>query len=449
MTYRETLQYLYNLTKHGIKLGLKNTQNLLRILGNPEKQFNSIHIAGTNGKGSTARMLAKLLEASGYKTALFTSPHLVSFTERISINEAEITEEDVVRITGRIRDAIKDIGDLQPTFFEFITALAFYYFAENSVQWAVVETGMGGRFDATNVLMPEASVITDIGMDHSEFLGDSLEKIAFEKAGIMKESVPVITTSQKEEAMDVLKRRAEETGSKLYVYQRDFFTENETEDRGPYFDFYSKRPFEFTLKDIGLPIYGRHQIRNAALSLETLLVVSDPVRPEPEVIIKALSDVRFPGRSDIRRINQRDVMFDGAHNQDASMALSRTLRGLIDSGVYESVVLVLGVMADKDIRGIIEPLVEVSDTLILTRASYERSASVQRLKETLSEIVGANGNLKVNTIQTDTVEEALKEAERLTGERDLIVVTGSFYTAGEALEVCGYRAVLGDLREVR
>ncbi len=447
MTYKETVEYLYNLTKHGIKLGLKNTRELLRLLGNPEKRFRSVHIAGTNGKGSTARMIAELLRASGYKTGLFTSPHLVSFTERISINGTEITEADVVRITGKIKDVLRNKSDLQPTFFEFITALGFYYFAENSVQWVVVETGMGGRFDATNVLMPSVSVITDIGMDHSEFLGDTIEKIAYEKAGIIKESVPVVTSSQNEKVMNVIKNRVAQTGSRLYAYERDFFTDKETENSGLCFDFHSINPFSFSVKNIRLSIYGEHQIRNAALSLETLVVVSESHELKPERIYRVLNEVKFPGRCDIRRINNRDIMFDGAHNHDASVALSRTLRRLKSLGTYKSLVLVLGVMADKDIKGVITPLLDVSDTVILTRASYERAASVETLRAIVRDKTNANGSTEKNIITAYTVEDALKEAHKLTEESDLIVVTGSFYTAGEALEVCGYRAVLSDLRE--
>ncbi|RMG66555.1 MAG: bifunctional folylpolyglutamate synthase/dihydrofolate synthase, partial [Nitrospirae bacterium] len=299
MSYNETLQYLYNLTKYGIKLGLKNTTELLKLLGNPERTFRAVHIAGTNGKGSTARMIAAVLEEMGFRTGLFTSPHLVSFTERITINGREIEESEVVRLTGEIRERIGDT--FKPTFFEFITAMAFRYFWENSVEWAVVETGMGGRFDATNVLMPEATVITDISMDHSEFLGDSLEKIAFEKAGIIKEGVPVVTSSQTEEALSVIQKRAEKLKSPLYIYERDFFSEYQKSENSLSFDFHSFQPFRFTLKGVELSTEAPHQIRNASLAIETVLTIFNPDRAEiKNPIIRALKRTTFPGRCEIR-----------------------------------------------------------------------------------------------------------------------------------------------------
>ncbi|HDO35776.1 MAG TPA: bifunctional folylpolyglutamate synthase/dihydrofolate synthase, partial [Nitrospirae bacterium] len=183
MKYRQSIDYLYGLTLHGIKLGLDNTRVLLGLLSDPEKSFMSIHIAGTNGKGSTAAMLSSLLLEAGLKVGIFTSPHILSFTERIQVNGKQVSEEEVVRLTDRIRRTMEGVKDLKPTFFEFVTAMAFLYFRERGVQWAVIETGMGGRFDATNILTPDVTVITSVGHDHKEFLGETIEEIAFEKAG--------------------------------------------------------------------------------------------------------------------------------------------------------------------------------------------------------------------------------------------------------------------------
>jgi dihydrofolate synthase/folylpolyglutamate synthase len=193
--YDTTIDYLYGLQKHGIKLGLENTKKIMYILGNPHNSFNSVHVAGTNGKGSTSAAIASILQENGLRVGLFTSPHLVSFTERIRINNIRIEESEVIEIASLIRDAISGT-DLNPTFFEFVTAMAFHYFSKNKVDWAVVETGMGGRLDATNVIRPRASIITNVSLDHREFLGNDISDIIYEKAGIIKQGIPVVTSAE-------------------------------------------------------------------------------------------------------------------------------------------------------------------------------------------------------------------------------------------------------------
>ena len=223
MGYAAAIDYLYGLQKHGIKLGLDNTVKLLSLFNNPQEKFYSIHIAGTNGKGSTSAMIASIFQTAGFKTGLFTSPHLVSFTERIRVNNEEITESDVVSLAEEIRFKIQDSRfKLNPTFFEFVTVMGLLYFKRKNIDWAVVETGMGGRLDATNVLLPEASVITSINYDHSEFLGNTISAIAEEKAGIIKDGVPVITSAQEPSVMDAIKKKTEEKNAGLFIYGRDF-----------------------------------------------------------------------------------------------------------------------------------------------------------------------------------------------------------------------------------
>ncbi|HBR21084.1 MAG TPA: bifunctional folylpolyglutamate synthase/dihydrofolate synthase, partial [Nitrospiraceae bacterium] len=195
MGYAAAINYLYGLQKHGIKLGLDNTAKLLFLSGNPQNYFSSVHIAGTNGKGSTSAIIASILQTAGVRTGLFTSPHLVSFTERIRVNNEEIREDEVIELTEEIRSTIEG-SELNPTFFEFVTVMGFLYFKRKNIDWAAVETGMGGRLDATNVLTPEVSVITNISYDHKDFLGNTISEIAEEKAGIIKKGVPVITSEQ-------------------------------------------------------------------------------------------------------------------------------------------------------------------------------------------------------------------------------------------------------------
>src|SRR5512139_543220 len=224
MSYPEALAYLYGLQKHGIKLGLKNVRTLVTLLGDPQAAFRSVHVAGTNGKGSVAAMTASILRARGFRVGLFTSPHLVSFTERIRIDDEQISESHVVALTGEIRELISShpAEMSTPTFFEFVTAIAFEYFRRNRIDWAVVEVGMGGRLDSTNIITPEASVISRISYDHQAFLGDTLGEIAAEKAGIIKAGVPVISASQEREARDVIAAVSDERSAPLSVFGRDF-----------------------------------------------------------------------------------------------------------------------------------------------------------------------------------------------------------------------------------
>jgi dihydrofolate synthase/folylpolyglutamate synthase len=232
MSYRQTIEYLFGLQKHGIKFGLTNSYALMELMGDPHTKFRAVHIAGTNGKGSTAAFLAGMLRAAGHRVGLYTSPHLVSFTERIRINGAQISEGRVVELAERIRKGCRLLGSgegpgpFSPTFFEVTTALAFTYFAEEGVDLAVVETGMGGRLDSTNVVTPLVSVITNIDLEHTEFLGNSLEEIAREKAGIIKRGIPVVTGASRAEAVGVIEGTAAGLSAPLYRLGRDFRAEH-------------------------------------------------------------------------------------------------------------------------------------------------------------------------------------------------------------------------------
>ena len=261
--YDGSINYLYSLQKHGIKLGLSNTYELMQILDNPHKTFRAIHIAGTNGKGSTATAIASILRAAGFRTGLFTSPHLISFTERISIDDQRITEKEVVKLTAEIRNRISDV-DISPTFFEFITAMAFHYFSMQHVEFAIIETGMGGRLDATNVINPDISIITNISLDHSEFLGNSISDITFEKAGIIKSGTPVLTASTDSEVVSQLSTIAESHKAEMHVFNRDFSgTINKIDSKMINMNYSGYRD----LKDISIPLSGEFQLFNMCLAI--------------------------------------------------------------------------------------------------------------------------------------------------------------------------------------
>jgi dihydrofolate synthase/folylpolyglutamate synthase len=430
MGYRETIDYLYGLQKHGIKLGLDTPRKLLSAFGNPQDSFRSVHISGTNGKGSTAAMLSAMLTQAGKRTGLFTSPHLVSFTERIRVDGAEITEEEVIALAEEIRGKTEG---LSPTFFEVVTALGFVYFKRKGVDWAVVETGMGGRLDATNVIRPEATVITRIALDHREFLGGSLREIAGEKAGIIKEGVPVVTAPQEPPAMEVINRMAKEKGSPVYVAGRDFSFKVRTEE--PFGVRFGYQSGNLSLPEIALALPGTYQALNASLAIKAFELVSADAPKAGDIIKEALRSIRWPGRLELVA-EDPPVVIDGAHNPAAAEALASALKaGLLKDG--RKMVLVMGIMADKDLEGIMRPLLPLASEVILTAPDYGRAAPPE-------ELARRAGALGFRARTAPSVREALRTARAFNS---LVLITGSFYTIGEAKEALGSTGPLAGLRE--
>lgn len=434
--YDSTVNYLYSLQKHGIKLGLANITELMDILGNPHNSFYSVHVAGTNGKGSTSSALASILMESGFKVGLFTSPHLVSFTERIRINNLRISESEVIEIASRVHDSIAG-RELNPTFFEFVTAMAFYYFAQNKVEWAVIETGMGGRLDATNVILPQASIITNISLEHCEFLGRNISDIAFEKAGIIKPETPVITSSKIPEAVTLFEDIAFSRNSIIHIYDKDFKgTLLLMDDKQTTFDYQGNRE----LKDLKISLSGRYQLYNACMAIRACEILREKGFPiSDDSIRNGLMNVSIEGR--LEWVSKSPpVLVDGAHNPDAAQALSDSVKTLFPD---KKIILIAGIMDDKDIRGILAPLVRISESIILTRPKYERSALPEKLYNHVMDFKDINAPVMI----APSVNEALELAKKLCREDSIILVTGSFYTAGEVKEIFGCSGVLSDLRE--
>lgn len=432
MSYKATIEYLYGLQKYGMKFGLDNITRLLSSTGEPQNSFSSIHVAGTNGKGSTCATIEAILRTAGVKTGLYTSPHLLSFTERIRIDGEEISEGDVVSLAAEAR-SIADAEGLCPTFFEVVTFMTFLHFRKIGVKWAVVETGLGGRLDATNVIRPEIAVITSIGLDHREFLGNTLREIAGEKAGIIKKNVPVISAPQPPEVLELLAQKAAEKDCPLYRYGEDFYSEMRSETaEGITFDFHGSAE----LSNLMLPLAGEHQIVNASLAIRTIELLSGLLDKGYD-IRQGLAKVRWQGR--IELIRQRPpVLIDGAHNPAAALALAKHLGKI--SGLYKRILLIIGIMADKDLDGILRELLPMAAEVICTAAAYGRAASPKLLSDRAA-------SLGYSTRKAESVSEALGLAERLWCDGDIIVITGSFYTIGEAAEVLGAKSVLSRLRE--
>lgn len=439
--YESAINYLYGLQKHGIKLGLSNTKKLMTILGNPQKAFRCIHIAGTNGKGSTASMIASILKESGYKTGLFTSPHLVSFTERISINNRRITEPEVIELANNLRGSISETG-LNPTFFEFITTMAFYYFAVNHVDWAVVETGMGGRLDATNILLPDITAITNISLDHCEFLGNTISDITYEKAGIIKRSIPLVTAARNPEVINQLSDIAYGLNSEVHVFEKDFSGSiKQMDNRHITIDYSGCNKYN----NLIIPLSGRYQLDNACTAIRTCEILSNKDISLPEhTIRKGLQGVILEGRLEWVS-HSPPILLDGAHNPEASRLLASSVKELFPD---KKIILIAGVMSDKDIKKIMGPLMEIAASIILTKAQYERSASSEEVRSIISSLKHSEINHRPGSIvSTATVKEAIELAKSQFTQNSVILITGSFYTTGEAKEALGHNAVLSKLRE--
>ncbi|OQW34753.1 MAG: hypothetical protein A4E19_17705 [Nitrospira sp. SG-bin1] len=432
MSYSSVIEYLYALQKHGIKLGLETMQVLLSRVGNPHRTLPVIHIGGTNGKGSTAAMVASVLQHSGRRVGLYTSPHLVDFRERIRVNGGMISETHVEELMARLRAALHD--DLEPTFFEMTTALAFLYFADSAVDVAVLEVGLGGRFDATNVVeQPAACAITTIGLDHQEYLGHTEEAIAFEKGGIIKPFVPVVIGRMGREAEQVLRRIARDRSAPLWQLGRDFHIDGTGSNRLTY------RGVNHAYEELTCGLTGRHQWDNAACAVALLEAAGQSgIGTEASAVRDGLQTVSWEGRLESIDEDPR-VVLDGAHNPAAAHALGGYLEEFSINHPGSRIILVWGMMRDKDHRGFIAPLLPFVSEIVLTQASLARSASVQELRATVREWHGP-------VLEAIFPMDALRTARSRAMPHDLICIAGSLMLLGDikaAVRGCGLSPIRG------
>jgi dihydrofolate synthase / folylpolyglutamate synthase len=409
--------WVFDLQKFGIKFGLSSTLDLLARLRIPHQEGRYIHVAGTNGKGSVAAMLSAVLTRAGYPVSLFTSPHLVDFTERFRLRDEDIGPERLLRLINEVREAV-DEAEL-PTFFEFAAAMAFLYFFQEGADPIILETGMGGRLDATNIVQPLVSVITNISLDHQEHLGAGLTAIAGEKAGIIKPGAPLVTYARQKRVLAVFEQRGRELGAPLYLGGRDFRT------RGGPGGRFSYQGLGERLSQLSLPLTGRHQYRNAAVALAVLELLQRQGYAISEAAIReGLGRTRWPGR--LEQVTQDPrILLDGAHNPAAALTLAQALRRWRANG---RLILVMGVMADKDVDTILARLLPLAQTVIFTQPQYFRAAATGDLARRAA----AFSHLEVREVPR--VAQAIEQAQSLAGPGDRIVVTGSLYTVGEAKE---------------
>ena len=425
MNYSAALAYLESLGTFGIQLGLKRIEALLAELGNPERRFRSIHVTGTNGKGSTTALLTSILHAAGIRTGMYISPHLVDYPERMTLNGQEISREEFAAMIGKTRfaaEAIQVQGMESPTEFEVLTAAAFLWFAEKQVEMAVVEVGLGGLLDSTNVIAPEISVITNVTLEHTDRCGGTVAEIASHKAGIIKTGAPVVTGATGE-ALTVIEAVAARKYSACSVLNREFFVSDvvigETEQSflfsGP-----AEPPQRYRMR-----LLGRHQADNAALAIHVCqcLAENEP-RLTAAAILSGVAQARWPGRFEIFT-GAPTVILDGAHNPDGV----RTLRHTLDA-VYpgRAILFLFGVLADKDHDEMARRLFHPSDRAIVVEPNSPRAASACEIADEISGYVAAV------SVAAD-IASGLLQAKLWAGPQGIVCVAGSLYMIGDARQL--------------
>ncbi|MEW6285055.1 MAG: folylpolyglutamate synthase/dihydrofolate synthase family protein [Chloroflexota bacterium] len=423
--YNQALDYLYSFVDYSLKhaselakaeFNLDRMFALMEALGNPQNQYPIIHVAGTKGKGSVSALCASALQAGGYKVGLYTSPHLLDYCERIQVNGEPIAHQLLVELVEEVKPAVARIPKL--TTFEITTALGFLAFARQGCNAAVIEVGLGGRLDATNVVTPRVSVITSLSMDHMAVLGDTLAKIAGEKAGIIKEGVPVVSAPQKEEALEVILRVARERNAPLTLVGRDVTFE-------PISSSLDGQKLRIQNSEFGIPLLGAHQVENAATAYAAIKASGIPV--SEEAIQKGFSQVKWRARFEIARRNP-PVIFDSAHNQDSFAKLRQTLDEYFPG---KEVYLIFGASEDKNIPGMFAEMKPKIKRLIVTRADHPRALEVEKILE-LAKQAG------VESEAVSPVESALARALELSAKDGSIVLSaGSMFVTAEVMSAWG------------
>jgi dihydrofolate synthase/folylpolyglutamate synthase len=434
-SYQKAIDYLFGRTDYEKQdrlrynvttFNLKRMEKLLSLVGNPHTKIHTVHIGGTKGKGSTATMLARMLEANGYKVGLYTSPHVVHLHERITVNSVMISEPQMRDLLNRIYTPVEKLSKTDPpTFFEIMTALAFMHFVDTAVDIAIVETGMGGRLDSTNVIKPQVVGITSLSIDHSQQLGNTIDRIAEEKAGIFKQGVPAVTVQQEPAAMQVLKSRAIALNAPLSITGSDIDFSHRFEtsrEDGPHTRICLTTPTS-KFEHLRVPLYGKHQAINCGLALAMLdKLKSVGYQIDNQKAAEGLHNVSLAGRMEMICEDPR-IMIDAAHNAASIKAL---IHAIGQNVPYDSMVVIFGCNNDKDVRGMLEALQYGADKAIFTRSNSPKAVSPEELAEMYTEICG-------KMCQTaSSLGPALQLAKSAVSKEDLICITGSFYLIGQA-----------------
>lgn len=431
--YQALLQKIYAMQNKGIKLDLANVTNMLAKLGNPQNSLRAVHIAGTNGKGSAAAMTDSILRRAGYKTGVFTSPHLEVFNERIQVDGKPIANEQAYDIAQKVLNLG---GERELTFFEIVTVMAFCVFAEAKVDYAVLETGMGGRLDATNVVTPLATLITNVTLEHTQWLGDTIEKIAFEKAGIIKPCVPIITAAEGC-ALDVIKKRACGLNAPLSILGCDFEGRDRTEPGRFYsaFDYYA-RSLDFVahdettqnilvMGDLQPGLAGSHQIKNAACVIRMLeYLAAQGAEITPAAIRDGLALTRWAGRLEVLSRNPL-ILLDGAHNMAGMQSLTAFIKG---HNLDDKLTFITGILADKDYTAMLDMILPLCRRVIFTRPANERALDANAL-------LPLAAKYNVEAYAENDIAHALDLGMYMLKEDETMCISGSLYLVGAVREL--------------
>lgn len=430
MNYKQTMEYLENLSAYGIVPGLANMENLCEKLGNPQDRLQVIHIAGTNGKGSVLAYLSTILQCAGYKTGRYISPVIFEYREKIQINQKPISQKKLCYYVEKVKSVCEELvkeGKPHPTQFEFETALSFLYFMEEACDVVVLETGMGGRLDATNIIKrPLVTVLASISMDHMKFLGNTLAQIAGEKAGICKEGCPVVSMPQDEEALRVIAERASQLGCPLYV--------SEPQKAGKIRYGMEVQKFCFgKYKDLEISLAGKHQIENAVLAIETVEVINGlgagvfgkVLHVSEEHLRKGISRTKWPGRFSVVAKKPLFVV-DGAHNEDAARKLADSIRFYFTN---RRIIYIMGVLKDKEYEKIIAETYAYADQIItITTPDNPRALPALELAQAVRQY-------HPNVTAAGSLEEAVEIAYLLAGKEDVIISFGSLSYQGRLMQI--------------
>ena len=422
LNYKESLDWMFGIQRFSQERTLEPEIRLLELLGNPQTSMKSIHITGTNGKGSTSAMIASILYDAGFTVGLFTSPHLESFTERIQVDGKRINEKDVVRLANLIRPLVEKLNQEQRPihllFFDIVTALAFLYFKEMKIDYAVLEAGIGGRLDSTNVVIPEVSVITNVSLEHTEVLGDTVLKIAVEKGGIIKPGHPLVTATQDPLILDYFKRRCFELGSRLIHVGTDItFTKKASTLENQKFTIHTQKD----VYNVELPLLGDYQMLNASAAVGAIESLADygTIIPK-DAVFDGLRNVTWPGRLEIVQRNPL-VILDSAKDVEAIKALVKSLQNFS----YKRLIAVISISSDKKIPEMLDALAPIVDLFVVTTHSVmSRAANPEVI---IKEINRYGKPFQIALSTEEALERALSEAEL----NDMIVITGSVFLVGE------------------
>lgn len=425
MNYDEAVRLIDTTVKFGCKPGLERTENLLELLGNPHKRLRTIHVAGTNGKGSTAAMIARVLSSAGYSTGMYISPHLFRNTERITIDGIEIKEEDFVEYTVEVLDKVafmREKGLEEPTQFEMYTAMAFLYFECKKVDFAIVEVGLGGRFDATNVIEPLLSVITSISFEHKDILGDTIEKIAYEKAGIIKEFSRVVLYPQLyPEASAVVEAVCREKKASLIKADICSLIPKDYSFSGQIVDFKYQ---DYDIPDLKLPLIGDHQLFNAAVALTAIGELNKMgYAVEESAVRKGIETVKWPCRLSIVSTDPL-ILIDGAHNEDGINSLQGALSKYFGS---RKIIFVIGMLKDKDFNYAIKKLMPLAYIAVATEPVSERALTADAMAEAVIPYCS-------RVVSEPDIIKAVEKAKELYEKDSMICICGSLYLVGRAYE---------------